>query len=421
MDLEDLDIHLDPVTGEPQVRSLSENTPTDDPDDVYWDNSISQSVAGVDGSAFAATVYEGNLVVGGRFQVAGGVVANYIASWDGSSWSVLGSGMNNEILSLIVYDGKLIAAGYFTTAGGVAANYIASWDGSVWSAFGSGTDFNVSALTVYDGTLIACGDFTVVGDTVNLTNRLEEAAPVGGVLISHDTYRQVRGVFKVLEQEPLQVTDQARPLPTYLVQYAKPRAFRMLTRGVAGVETRMVGRDAELLMLQNMFQDATEDAEVHVVTIAGDAGVGKSRLLYEFEKWIELLPEEIWYFKGRATPETEDMPYGLLRRMFAHRFDILESDSAAEVRKKFRAGMVSTLEPDQADLVGELLGLDFSASESVQARLGSESFGQLAIAHLVDYLRAIASEPTVIFLEDIHWADDSSLDVFDHLVAALPE
>ena len=94
----------------------------------------------------------------------------------------------------------------------------------------------------------------------------------------------------------------------------------MLTRGVAGIETRMVGRDAELLMLQNMFRDATEDAEVHVVTVVGDAGVGKSRLLYEFEKWIELLPEEIWYFEGRATPETEARPYGLIRRMFAHPF-----------------------------------------------------------------------------------------------------
>ncbi len=217
-------------------------------------------------------------------------------------------------------------------------------------------------------------DFTVVGDTVNLTNRLETAAPVGGVLISHNTYRHVRGVFDVLEQEPLQVKGKARPVHTYLVQQAKPRAFRMLTRGVAGIETRMVGRDVELLMLQNMFRDAIEDAEVHVVTVVGDAGVGKSRLLYEFEKWIELLPEDIWYFKGRATPETEAMPYGLIRHMFAHRFEILESDSAAEVREKFRAGMAATLNSDQADLVGQLLGLDFSASPGSPGPVGQRVF-----------------------------------------------
>jgi class 3 adenylate cyclase len=179
---------------------------------------------------------------------------------------------------------------------------------------------------------------TVIGGTVNLTNRLEKIAPVGEVLISHNTYRHVRGIFVVSEKEPLRVNGTTRPVKTYLVQGAKPRAFRMLMRGVAGVETRMVGRDPELLMLQNMFHDTIEDSEVHVVTIVGDAGVGKSRLLYEFEKWIELLPDEIWYFKGRATPETETMPYGLIRRMFAHRFEILESDSAKEVREKFRAG-----------------------------------------------------------------------------------
>ncbi|MGD9316061.1 MAG: adenylate/guanylate cyclase domain-containing protein, partial [Anaerolineae bacterium] len=264
------------------------------------------------------------------------------------------------------------------------------------------------------------GELSAIGDAVNLASRMKTAAPTGGVLISHDTYRHVRGAFDVLERGPIQVKGKAEPVHTYLVQQARPRAFHTSTRGVAGIETRMVGRDAELLMLQNMFRDAAEDAEVYVVTVVGDAGVGKSRLLYEFEKWIELLPEEIWVFQGRATPGTEAMPYGLIRRMFAHRFEILESDSAAKVRKKFRAGMAAALNSDEADLAGQLLGLDFSTSPAVQARLGSESFGELATAHLAKYLQAIASEPTVIFLEDIHWADDSSLDLLDRLVAAIP-
>jgi ABC-type oligopeptide transport system substrate-binding subunit/class 3 adenylate cyclase len=264
------------------------------------------------------------------------------------------------------------------------------------------------------------GEFSAIGDAVNLASRMEAAAPAGGVLISHDTYRHVRGVFDVLEQEPLQVKGKARPVRAYLVQQAKPRAFRMSTRGVAGVETRMVGRDAELLMLQNLFRDATEDAEAHVVTVLGEAGVGKSRLQYEFEKWIEELPEKVRRFEGRATLETETRPYGLIRRMFAFRFEILASDSAAVVREKFRAGMAPSLSSDQADLVGQLLGLDFSASHAVQARLGSESFGELATAHLAEYLQAAAAGPTVITLEDIHWSDDSSLDLIDNLVAALP-
>jgi class 3 adenylate cyclase len=289
--------------------------------------------------------------------------------------------------------------------------------------FEAGHDINMriglNTGPVLMGTVGTTGEFSVVGDTVNLASRLEGAAPTGGVLISYDTYRHVRGVFDVLEQEPIQVKGKARPVQTYVVQRAKPRAFRMSTRGVAGIETRMVGRDAELLMLQNMFRDATEDAEVRVVTVVGDAGVGKSRLLYEFEKWIELLSEQVWRFEGRATPETQARPYSLIRRMFAHRFEILDSDSAAEVRAKFRAGMAASLNSDQADLVGQLLGLDFSTSPAVQAQLGSESFRERATAHLTKYLQDVAGSPTAIILEDVHWADDSSLDLLDYLVTVV--
>ncbi len=265
------------------------------------------------------------------------------------------------------------------------------------------------------------GEFTAMGDAVNLASRLEHAAPVGGILISHDTYRHVRGVFDVQQQEPLKVKGKVEPVQAYVVQQAKPRAFRMATRGVEGIETRMVGRDAELLTLQNAFHDVVEEAETRVVTIVGDAGVGKSRLLYEFENWIELLPGEIYYFKGRAAPELRTIPYGIIRDMFRYRFDILESDSAATVLEKFRAGMVDVLDTDRADLVGHLIGFDFSSSEAVRNLLGSPSFSELATAYLTNYLRALAAEPTVVFLEDLHWADDSSIDLVSHLVTGIPK
>jgi len=264
-------------------------------------------------------------------------------------------------------------------------------------------------------------EYTAMGDAVNLAARMEQAAPVGGILISHDTYRHVRGVFDVRPQEPLTVKGKAEPVQTYIVERAKPRAFRMARRGVEGIETRMVGRDAELLMLQDTFRDAMEDAETRVVTVVGEAGVGKSRLLYEFENWIELLPDRIYYFKGRAAPEMQAIPYGIIRDLFAYRFDIRESDSAATVLDKFRTGMAGILDADRADLVGHLMGFDFSVSTAVRNLLGSPSFKELAIAYLTNYLRAIAGQPTVIFLEDAHWADDSSLDLLDHLVTEIPD
>jgi predicted ATPase/class 3 adenylate cyclase len=264
-------------------------------------------------------------------------------------------------------------------------------------------------------------EYTAVGDAINLAARMEQNAPVGGILITHDTYRHVRGVFDVQPQPPLTVKGKAEPVQTYLVQGAKPRAFRLETRGVEGVETRTIGREAELQTLQDAYFDAVEGGETRVAVVSGDAGVGKSRLLYEFMNWAELRPERFWLFKGRARAETQAVPYSVIRDLFSNRFEILESDSAGTALSKFRAGMAGFLEPDRADLVGHLVGFDFSASQAVRNLLGSSSFAQLAAAYLLQYIRAIsAQQPMVVVLEDLQWADDSTLDFIDRIVTEIP-
>ncbi|MEW5922673.1 MAG: dockerin type I repeat-containing protein [Candidatus Zixiibacteriota bacterium] len=115
---------------------------------------------------FTLTVYNGNLVAGGKFTTAGGAGANYIARWDGS-WHAMSTGMNSTVLSLGGYNGDLIAGGLFSTAGGVSAKGIARWNGS-WHAMGSGILVSenwpgaVYALTEYDNDLIAAGFFYIV-------------------------------------------------------------------------------------------------------------------------------------------------------------------------------------------------------------------------------------------------------------------
>ncbi|WP_374687552.1 AAA family ATPase, partial [Promineifilum sp.] len=248
------------------------------------------------------------------------------------------------------------------------------------------------------------------------------AAEPGTILISHNTYRHVRGVFDVQPRDPITVKGVEGPVQTYVVLRAKPRAFRMATRGVEGIETRMIGRDSELGLLREAYSDALEAGETSVVTVVGEAGVGKSRLLYEFNNWLELRPETIRYFKGRATPNLQNVPYSLFRDLFAFRFQILDSDTAAVALDKFRAGMAGVLEADQADVVGHWLGFDFSASEAVQGLLGGADFGVVARAHLTRYVRMLAvGGPVLLFLEDIHWADDSSLDLAARLAETLPE
>ena len=267
-------------------------------------------------------------------------------------------------------------------------------------------------------------EYTAMGDAVNLAARMEQSAPPGGILITHDTYRHVRGVFDVLPQEPLHVKGKSEPIQTYLVQGAKARAFRVGLRGIEGIETRMVGREAELLVLQNNYLDALDEAETHVVTVVGDAGVGKSRLLDEFLDWAEVQPEAFYYFKGQASAVSQAVPFSLWRDLLAYRFQILDSDPATTVLRKFREGMAGVLEAEKGDLVGQLVGFDLAAagSEAVQALLGSPNFGQLARAYMLQYFRGLLGQgPAVILLEDLQWADDSSLDLVAEVVAGIPE
>ena len=164
LDLKGVDVRVDPRGGAPTVSASSAHSPADDPDDQYWDNSISpDTLSGLNGSVSVLKVYDGKLLAGGNFTAVGGVPVNHIAAWDGSSWSSLGSGVNGGVLALTEYDGKLIAGGTFDSAGGVAASNIAAWDGSSWSSLGSGANGKVVALVVHQGDLIAGGNFTIAG------------------------------------------------------------------------------------------------------------------------------------------------------------------------------------------------------------------------------------------------------------------
>lgn len=151
-------------------------------------------------------------------------------------------------------------------------------------------------------------EYTAMGDTVNLANRLEQAAPLGGVLVAHNTFRHVRGVFDAQPLGPLQVRGRQEAVPAYVVLRPKPRAFRLATRGVEGIETRTIGREGELAALQVAFAAAIVEARACIVAIVGEAGVGKSRLLYEFDNWVDLRPERVRYFKVAPRPLCKACP-----------------------------------------------------------------------------------------------------------------
>jgi len=127
------------------------------------------------------------------------------------------------------------------------------------------------------GTVGTIGEYTAIGNTVNLANRLEQAAPVGGILISHDTYQHVRGVFDVTVLEPITVKGKSEPIQVYIINGARPRSFRMTTRGVEGIETRTIGREEELAKMKFAFEETIEACQLHLINLVAEAGTGKSR------------------------------------------------------------------------------------------------------------------------------------------------
>jgi class 3 adenylate cyclase/tetratricopeptide (TPR) repeat protein len=270
------------------------------------------------------------------------------------------------------------------------------------------------------GAVGTTAEVTVMGDVVNVASRLEHAAPVGGVLISHDTYRHVRGVFDVDALEPLAVRGKTEAVQAYVVERAKPRAFRIPSRGVEGIETRTIGRDVELGMMQAQFEAARAGDGARVVVVSGEAGVGKSRLLWELQNWLELRPERVWFLTGRALPLRRGMALALVRDVLTDRFGVLDSDQVAEVTAKFRSGLAITLNANEADLVAQWLGVDVAVAPG--RAFEAEQLDVVARAHLVRWLGQLAGvEPVVLLLEDLHWADDESLAVVADVVARLPQ
>ncbi len=277
-------------------------------------------------------------------------------------------------------------------------------------------DFMVRA-GLHTGTVLLGGgvdaEGSIRGATVNIAARMEQSAPPGRLRISHDSYHHVRGLFEVSEPAPIRVKGVDEPLRSYLVERAKPRAFRVASRGIEGVHTQMVGREAELGVLQAAFAATGIERRSHALTIVGEAGLGKSRLLAEFQQTLNL--DTCWLLLGRAHPRSALHPYGLLRDMLIGQVQIGDADSGEVARQKL-TDRLAPLFPVEGDapihLLGHLIGLDFSASPHVQEVLGDEArLKDRAFDACLLCLRRLAeSRPVVVVLDDLHWADAETLD-----------
>ena len=266
---------------------------------------------------------------------------------------------------------------------------------------------------------------SIRGIAVNIAARMEQTAPAGALRISRDTHRLLRDRFETGPQEALRIKGVDGPVWTCLVLRERPRVLS--DRGTDGAGRRMVGRDAELGRLQQAREQLVSTSRLSLVSLVGEAGIGKTRLLEEFGRWSGSRRAAVRVLKGSAYPQTRGRPYGLLLDIVQRRFVIGDDDTADAASRKLEQALLPLFaSEDDADLAeahchlfGHLIGVGFDASRHVlgirddPGQLRSRAFhaGALAFRRLWEG----RGERALLLLEDLQWADDGSLDFLEHV------
>jgi class 3 adenylate cyclase/tetratricopeptide (TPR) repeat protein len=259
-------------------------------------------------------------------------------------------------------------------------------------------------------------DYTAIGDTTNLASRLQALAPPGGILISESTHRLVRGFFTVEPVGPLGVRGKSEPVTAYAVNDWRGPSSKFHLAEERGL-TPFVGREGELARLLEAHARLAA-GQLQAVAVVGDAGSGKSRLLYEFRRRVE--GRELSFFEGRCASMLQALPYHPFITMMGRWFDLDWDESVDASAAKVAAQFGSTYEDVERTypVLCRFLSLPIEQlAEQPADQLKRETFD--AIARLV--LAEAKTHPVVMIIEDLHWVDEPSRDMLDELVRRLED
>jgi class 3 adenylate cyclase/tetratricopeptide (TPR) repeat protein len=249
------------------------------------------------------------------------------------------------------------------------------------------------------------GEGIVTGDVVNTAARIQSAGPVGGVAVGEQTHRATSRVFEYEPLEPVAVKGKAEPVVLWRARAARARFGTDISRQYT---TPLVGRELEKPLLIGTFERAAQQRSVQLVTIVGEPGVGKSRLVAELFVYLKAKPELTRWRQGRCLPYGEGITFWALGEIVKAEAGILESDSAQVAAAKLDSA-VSPEEPERQWLLqrlGPLVGVEAESSAERQ-----ELF--TAWRRFLEGLAA--TRPSVLVFEDLHWADEALLAFLEHL------
>jgi len=273
-------------------------------------------------------------------------------------------------------------------------------------------------------------EYTVMGDTVNLAARLMSAAPPGQVWVSQRIWDQIQRGFEAKELPPVKMKGISEPVPVYRLEAAtqvqRDRDWSRLLR------SDVVGRDRELQTLDACFDDLLVYRSKQIIGITGETGVGKSRLMQEWRRRAAAVVEEkdapIWL--GGRGHSYGQRTHGVFIEVLEQLLDIADDDAPAAQWDKLSArvrGTFADAEPGWFDefsnrlaYLGQFLALDLAKKKGLSERVAQAEAETLQIQTrlaICDLLTHAAQErPLVLVLEDLHWADDASLDLLEFLV-----
>jgi class 3 adenylate cyclase len=264
--------------------------------------------------------------------------------------------------------------------------------------------------------------FMVTGDAVNVAARLQQTAEPGEISAGERTYLAAQGGFVFEPLDGKTVKGKSLPVSAWrLIESSGP----MRPRGVPGLSARFVGREAEVALLEMLYRRAVDERRPALVTILGQAGIGKTRLTEELVARAEAERSAIAVYRGRCLPYGQGITYWALREILWEATGILLDDPGAAAAEKlghFVRALLDGSPSASADADRTLYALAASAgialAENPLDELSPESIGEelgLAWPRLVTALAA--QRPTIVIVEDLHWAEPPLLDMIEHLVS----